>query len=164
MKEILLFIIFSLFLDPILNAQKLNFDDLEYIFMHDLESSDSYLTKKLFVFHEFEDISEGNECQSTMWKFNNSMSNSYLNKYCNSIYEGFVWYQFSEKEIYESIKKDVKSRGFNLLKTETNPFGDLCFVFVKKKYRIEFCSGKKTNDETKIVYFVKLFKNPFYVE
>ena len=131
-------------------GQNLNYLDLTFILNNDIELSDSYLTEKGYEFHETEKGKNG-DCDAMFWSFNRDFENntafSFIAKNCFEAKAGFVWYQFDDKQTFNKIKSYCKSHGFKFIKTETNPFGDLCSTYKSSKYSIEFCSGidKETN-------------------
>lgn len=125
-------------------SQNLTFNDLKYLLEHDIESSDSYITKKGFKYHEAEK-SENGECASMIWSFNRNINNdraiAFIAKNCFEANLGIIWYQLGEQVTFDKIKEYCKTIGFKLTKTETSKFNDLCSTFENTKYEIKFCSG-----------------------
>jgi len=129
-------------------SQNLTFNDLKYLLEHNVESSDTYITKKGFKYHKAQK-SENDDCDAMIWSFdrntNNDRAQAFIAKYCYEASLGFIWYQLGEQTTFDKIKEYCKSRGFRLTKTETSPFNDLCSTFENTKYKIEFCSGLEKN-------------------
>lgn len=132
-------------------SQDLTFLDLKYLLEHNVESSDTFISQKNFIYHKVKK-GENLECDVMIWSYdrniNNNKATAFLAKCCYQANEGFIWYQFSNKKTFDKIKEYCKSIGFTLSKTETSVLNKLCITFENKNYNIEFCSG--LNDETNI--------------
>jgi hypothetical protein len=128
--------------------QNLTFNDLKYLLENNVESSDNYITKKGYKYHEAQK-SENDDCDAMIWSFdrntNNDNAQAFIAKYCYEPNIGFIWYQLGEQITFDKIKEYCKSIGFILTKTETSPFNDLCSTYENTKYKIEFCSGLEKN-------------------
>lgn len=129
-------------------SQNLTFNDLKYLLEHNVESSDTYITKKGFKYHEAQK-SENDFCDAMIWSFDrntyNDRAQAFIAKNCYEANLGFIWYQLSDQTTFDKIKEHCKSMGFRLTKTETSKFNDLCSTFENTKYEIKFCSGLEKN-------------------
>lgn len=114
-----------------------------------MESADTYITAKGFMYHEAQKGQNGG-CDAMIWSFDRDIVNdralSFIAKHCYQANSGFIWYQLGSKPTLDKIKNYCKSIGLKLTKTETSPFNDLCTTYESKKYEIKFCSG--LNQET----------------
>lgn len=142
-------------------SQKLNFTDLEYCLIHRIDESDTYLAKRGYEFMKYEEKKDTYSCANTEWAFARNTSNnraaSFISKYCDEPNEGFVWFQPVDKKAFEAIKTECLKLGFKfkskIFETEV---GALNFVYVTKKYKIEFASG--INNDNTNVYSITLHK------
>lgn len=127
-------------------SQNLTFNDLKYLLEHNVESSDTYITKKGFKYYKVEKY---DYCDAMIWSFDrntyNDRAQAFIAKNCYEASLGFILYQLGEQTTFNKIKEYCKSIGFRLTKTETSPFNDLCSTFENTKYKIEFCSGLNEN-------------------
>ena len=140
-----------------LNAQSLNFNDIKYIYLNDVEKSEDYISKKGFEFYLSEKEKNGFD-SFTNWacKRNNfdNKSKAFVIKSCFKPKCGFVWYQFHDIRIYNAIKGYCKKNGFKLINTTTDETGFINHTFTDLKFRIKFSSG--LNSEGFNEYFITL--------
>jgi hypothetical protein len=134
-------------------CQILNFNDLKYIYEHDIESTEDYLLKKGFDFfkRENEDPTPSNQFIGK--------NNTYIVKQCDDSFCGFSWYQFYESKIYTSIREECKKNGYKLIKTETDPLegSGLTYIYTDGKSKIEFSSMYKNNTTKYFITFGKFY-------
>lgn len=144
----------TLFITNTTVAQKLSFNDLKYIFQHDLENVNTYLAKREFFFFNTEKRDD-NYLNSTAWsckKHRNVSTDTepyaFVRKISNNANEGEVAYQLvKDVDNCESIKTFCKNVGFKLIKTETDENKNLCFTYSDLKYKIQFCSSETSSGQ-----------------
>jgi hypothetical protein len=138
---------------------KLNYKDFEYLIEHNIEEADTYLSKKNF---EFQTVNKSQNCDATVWSFKRDIKNdasvAFISKNCSEANTGFIWFQSSDKRIYDSIKEQCKIMGFKYSRSDTNDFNQLCLYYEGTKYKIKFCSGMHPNSN-KNVYIIVLDSN-----
>ena len=132
-------------------SQKLNLNDLKFVYEHHIESVDSYLLKKGFNFYKRE-IDEG-ESQNVY----TSKNQTYIIKHTDEPNTGMSWYQLYDSNIYNSIKDECKKNGYIFSKTWKNeiPGHNLNYVYTNNKLKVTFSSLYEQNI-TK--YFISLTK------
>lgn len=159
-------IIFTLFLILTFSnfsySQKLNLNDLKYVYEHDIESVDYYLLKKGFEFYnrEKEDESLYPSGYKGIIRYSNQYmgkNRSYIIKDGDESNEGLSFYQFYDKSIYISIREECKKIGYKLLSTESVPLDDssLKYIYTNGKREIEFSSSYSQNTT---IYFISFSK------
>nr|WP_315183862.1 hypothetical protein [uncultured Flavobacterium sp.] len=148
-----LFILFNLQL----KAQSFSFADLKYILQNSTENCDSYLGNKNYFFMKSEEGKTNTDCSSTTWAFKRNSQNdrakSFVIKNCDTANKGFIFYQFSNKQTYESIKTYCKKQSFKFIEKWNSPYGTIWFTFKSNKYKIDFGSGldDQTNENIYII-------------
>jgi hypothetical protein len=140
-------------------SPKLNYFDFKYLLEHNIEESDTYLSKKNF---EFQTVSKAEDCDATVWSFKRNIKNdssvAFISKNCSEANKGFIWYQTSDKKLYDKIKEQCKELGFNYSRSETNELNQLCLYYEGIKFKIKFCSGIHPTSN-KNVYIIVLELN-----
>ena len=142
-------------------SQKLFFTDLEYCLTHRIDQSDTYLAKKGYDFMKYNEKENTYSCAYTEWAFarntNNNRAAAFITKHCDEPNEGFVWFQPFDKKTFEAIKTECLLLGFKFkTKIFEKEVGALNFVYISKRYKIEFASG--INDDNTNVYSITLHK------
>ena len=142
------------------NCQNLSLSDLKYLLEHDVESADTYITAKGFNYHKAQKVKNG-DCDTITWSFgrdvNNDWAESFIAKSCYKANYGFVWYQLDDRATFDKIKNNCKNLGYNLTKTETSPFKDLCTTFENSKHKTEFCSYCAKSCDLDLCSFLPVF-------
>lgn len=160
MNKIFLLILFTSF-SLTSFSQNLTLTDIKYLFEHNVENCDSYLAKKSFYFMESKDAKLGEPCSSTNWAYKRNSSNNraqaFIIKNCDGANEGFIFFQFADKNIFESIKSVCKMQGYKFVNKRTNVYGTVWFTFESKNYKIEFGSSLDdvSNENVYIITFEK---------
>ncbi len=139
-------------------SQKLKFQDLKFIYEHDIETVDNYLLNKGFDFYK----REKDESQDIRY------SNQYISKNRTFIVkngddsnEGFSWYQFYDRSIYLSIKEECKKNGYRLLSTEPIPLNEssLNYTYTNGKRKIQFNSSFEQNTTKYFITFGRVYSH-----
>lgn len=138
-------------------AQILSFNDLKYLCDNNIEKTDSFLLNKGFVIIE----SDVNDIESKYsWAFNRSIINSrastFISKQCHSYSCSWIWVQLTSLEKYNKIREQCKIKGFKLIETKNDSFGNLRFIYKLGNYEISFTSGLNENNINE--YFINLYK------
>lgn len=122
-------------------SQKLKLSDLKYIFQHNTESVNYYLTKKGFHFY----LRKENEMFTTT--IYNGENQSRVIKY-----DDLCKYNFYDSKIYTSILNECKKNGFKWVKEDKEtPEGDgITFIYAKNGRCIYF-SSINTSNKTKYI-------------
>lgn len=143
-------------------SQKLSYLDLKYLIEHGIDDADNFLSKKGFEFLETE-VDENGIDKTMQWAvggngFNPTQVKWLVYKYSFEANNGFIWYQFDDRETFDKIKTYCQSIGFKTKDSEINKFGNLSIIYENVKYTIKFNSGRE-KQSNKTVYNVSLFVN-----
>lgn len=159
-KRTLVIISFLMIISNSGYSQWLNFNDLKYIYSNDIESVDSYLTKKGFEFLNRDESKNefGKTHESTTWYFKGKGRNNttFIAKSCDSPKCGISWYQLPNLKIYTQIRDSIKKQGFKLQNTNLNELGDFEYIYSNREYQIKFSTEHENDINT---YFITFSRN-----
>lgn len=147
--------LFFLLISNLGYSQKLNLNDLKYIYEHDIELADTYLIKKGFDFYKREN-EKNNECPASFYIGKNK---TYISKQCDEPNKGMSWYQIYDSKIYNSIKEECKKNGYKFLKTWTSELEghSLYYEYTNRKTTITFSSNFEKNTTKYFISYTKVY-------
>lgn len=149
MKRILLITIVITSIANSLKAQRVTYNDMNYALNHNIENTETYLSKKGFSYGGIDTLNDSTKEYSYSFTKNSYESPNYISvskKTYNNVFIESGLYT-TKQDDYLKIKLFIKSIGYKLVSTKTTDIGGVIFVYKLRDKEIDFMVTRKADRE-----------------